>query len=217
MSFIDTFKFWNTSENVAYFKSKPADPRVEKRLSLSLEGIRHTPVALDLGCGGGRHTELLVRMGFHTHAVDLNPGMLRCTKERVGAQNLKSLRRASIKKLPFRSSFFDAVVTTGVLHQAKSFAEYEQAVNELSRVLKPRGIVCLNIFTAKTLDTSYIKEKKAFAYKTKEGLDMTLLSKEMFYELMSWYGLILETEISEDVVQENTGERSVLRCNFIKE
>ncbi|CAN5751778.1 hypothetical protein BH11PAT2_BH11PAT2_01750 [soil metagenome] len=216
MSLIDTIKFWNTSLNVEYFKNKPADPRVDKRLSLFLEGIDYTPVALDLGCGGGRHTQLLVTMGFDTHAVDLNPGMLRCTRQRVGAKNLKSLKRASIKKLPFRDAFFDAVVTTGVLHQAKSFTEYEQAVLELSRVLKPGGIVCLNIFTSKMLDATYLKEKNAFVYKTKEGLDMTLLSKETFYGLMAWYGLILETELSEDVVQENTGERSVLRCNFIK-
>lgn len=217
MSFIKTFRFWNSDDNVRYFKNKPADPRVEKRLRELKESAGHELTALDLGCGGGRHTELLITLGFATHAVDVNPAMLRCVKNRVGSQNLKSLKRASIIKLPFHDSYFDVVVTTGVLHQAKNIAEYEQAISELSRVLKTEGVVCLNIFTSAKIDPTYKKMNKAFAYQTKEGLDMTLLYKDFFYQLMCWYGLRLEQEISEDVVQENTGERSVLRCNFIKE
>ena len=216
MSFIKTFHFWNSDENVQYFKDKPADPRIEKRLLELKQKNGDKLVALDMGCGGGRHTELLIKLGFSTHIIDLNPQMLRCTKERVGAENIKTVKRASITKLPFSDSIFDVVVTTGVLHQAKNITEYQVAVSELSRVLKKDAVVCLNIFTSTKLDQTYTKNKDAFAYQTKEGLEMTLLSKQIFYELMSWYGLKLEQEISEDFVKENTGERSVLRCNFIK-
>ncbi|NCS31867.1 hypothetical protein CO026_00630 [Candidatus Kaiserbacteria bacterium CG_4_9_14_0_2_um_filter_41_32] len=216
MSYIKTFQFWNSDKNVHYFKDKPADPRIEKRLLELKQKSSANLVALDLGCGGGRHTELLIKLGFSTHVIDLNPQMLSCTKNRVGAKNLKALKRASITKLPFFDNIFDAVVTTGVLHQAKNIAEYQVVISELSRVLKGGGLVCLNIFTSTKLDSTYKKNKDAFSFQTKEGLDMTLLSKEVFYEMMSWYGLKLEQEISEDFVQENTGERSVLRCNFIK-
>jgi ubiquinone/menaquinone biosynthesis C-methylase UbiE len=216
MSFIKTFQFWNSNKNIQYFREKPADHRIEKRLLELKQKSGASLVALDLGCGGGRHTELLIKLGFSTHAIDLNPLMLKCTKNRVGVKSLKTLKRASITKLPFSDNIFDAVVTTGVLHQAKNIIEYQVAISELSRVLKGGGIICLNIFTSTKLDSTYRRNKDAFSYQTKEGLDMTLLSKELFYEMMAWYGLKLEQEISEDFVQENTGQRSVLRCNFIK-
>ncbi len=218
MSWFKTKYFWNSQQNVNYFSQKPADPRIVKRLEnlLSDSIINNKMSALDLGCGGGRHTEMLLKMGFETSVMDLNPQMIRATVKRVGKKNLHSVKRGSIVKLPFKDEAFDVVVTTGVLHQAKNIYEYQTAVNELSRVLKPNGIVCLNIFTSTLLDETYTRLPAAFAYQTKECLDMTLLSKTTFYELMEWYSLALEEELSEDSVEENTGKRSVLRCNFVK-
>lgn len=218
MSWLKTKYFWNNSQNVNYFSQKPADQRIVKRLENFLSNNKSDKKlsALDLGCGGGRHTEMLFKMGFETSAMDLNPQMLRATLKRVGKKNLQSVKRGSIVKLPFRDKSFDVVVTTGVLHQAKNIYEYQAAIKELSRVLKPQGIVCLNIFTSALLDDTYMRLSDAFVYQTKEGLDMTLLSKATFYELMEWYDLALEEELSEDSVDENTGKRSVLRCNFVK-
>jgi ubiquinone/menaquinone biosynthesis C-methylase UbiE len=219
MNWFKTRSFWNNSQNVNYFSKKPADPRIVKRLESSLiaNNLKDRQLsALDLGCGGGRHAELLVKMGFQTSVMDLNPQMLLATVKRVGKKNLQAIKRGSIVNLPFASETFDVVITTGVLHQAKNVNEYEAAIKELSRVMKPNGLVCLNIFTSLVLDESYLRLSDAFVFQTKEGLEMTLLSKTTFYELMLWYGLVLEEELSEDVVEENTGKRSVLRCNFVK-
>ena len=219
MSLIKTWWFWNKAENVAYFRDKAADFRVKDRLQKLLNSNRDSDIplnALDLGCGGGRHTELLTKLGFKTSIFDLNIQMLRCTRNRVGKLALQSIKRGTIVKLPYESASFDVVVTTGVLHQAKNFQDYQRAVSELSRILKPGGVICLNIFTSLAVDETYIKLTDAFAYRTKEGLDMTLLSKESFFELMQWYDLTLEEEMGEDIVNENTGKRSVLRCNFVK-
>lgn len=218
MSWTRTLFFWNNNKNIEYFANKPSDPRVKKRLEqlvLQRRGADEFS-ALDLGCGGGRHTELLVGLGFMTSVVDLNWRMLHATVKRIGRSKLVSVKQASITKLPYKDASFDAIVTTGVLHQTKNFQEYQVAVSELSRTLKSGGLICLNIFTSLSLDDSYTKLSDAFAYRTKEGLDMTLLSKSTFYELMDWYDLNLEEELSEDIVEENTGMRSVLRCSFIK-
>lgn len=218
MSWTNTLYFWNNKKSIEYFAAKPPDPRVKKRLELFVRQKKDMVElsALDLGCGGGRHTELLVGLGFKTSIVDLNWRMLRSTVSRVGRSKLASVKWASITRLPHKDGVFDVIVTTGVLHQAKNFQEYQIAISELSRTLKSGGVICLNIFTSFELDKSYTKLSDAFAYRTKEGLDMTLLSKTTFYELMGWYGLTLEEELSEDTVEENTGTRSVLRCNFIK-
>lgn len=218
MNWLQTFNFWNSPKNVSYFRDKPADFRIRGRLERLLgESVTNNGLtALDLGCGGGRHTEMLLDMGFKTSILDLNPQMLRCTIKRVGRSRLASVAKGSITRLPFKDQAFDVVVTTGVLHQARSLHEYELAIGELARTVKAGGVVCLNIFTSSILDETYIRLPQAFVYQTKEGLDMSLLPKSTFYELMNWYGLALEEEVSEDVVDENTGKRSVLRCNFMK-
>ncbi len=216
MRIFKTFFFWNNHNIVGYFRDKPADYRIRERLEKLDHSERKTMKALDLGCGGGRHTELLVELGFQTHIIDPNPKMLYTTTKRVGSGALKSVRRGVMTKLPYLDNTFDVVITTGVLHQAHSISEYELAIHELSRIVKKSGIVCLNIFTSKVIDESMKKTNRMFAYQTKEGLSMTLLDKRCFYEMMAWGGFSLENEIAEDVVSENTGPRSVLRCNFIK-
>lgn len=213
-------KFWNDDKIVEYFESKPADPKIVNKLSQVKNASELS--ALDLGCGGGRHTEMLCNMGFETYACDINPAMIAATKKRV--QNYiptnemeKRIKEGTILHIPFNDNFFDVVVTTGVLHQAATLDQYESALKELSRVTKTGAIVCLNIFTNKELDPTYeAVAGEEYSYVTKEGLPMTLLPQELFYKMMAQNNFTLEEELSEDVKQENTGVRVVLRCNFIK-
>lgn len=218
MTWFKTKLFWNKHAHVTYFRDKPADPRIERRLKqfISVALDKNNIKALDLGCGGGRHTMLLLELGFKTSIVDLHRAMLRATVSRARKYKLSGIKRATMTNVPFRDESFEVVVATGVLHQARNLAEYDSAVREVSRVLKPGGLLCLNVFSSKTLDPSYFKLKDAFAYQTKEGLAMTLLSKDTFMELMSWHGLALDEDLGEDTVEENTGRRSVLRCSFTK-
>lgn len=211
------FVFWNNLNTVEYFKKKPHDHRVEKKLS-EIKNSKEMN-ALDLGCGGGRHTELLCKKDFFVYSVDINPEMIKATKKRVKKikNQPKFIGKGSILNIPFCSDFFDVIIATGVLHQGKGLIEYELAIRELSRVIKENGVICLNVFTNKILDETYVKKgDDEFSYITKEGLPMCLLDKNTFYKLMKKYNLILTEELSEDIKQESTGPRAVLRCNFKK-
>lgn len=53
-----------------------------------------------------------------------------------------------------------------------------------------------------------------FTVRTKEGLLMTLLPKELFYEIMAENGFSIEEEYCEETKLENTGPRTVLRARF---
>lgn len=214
------YKFWNNNSNVAYFKGKSADPLIIKYLERYSGEDASRMNVLDLGCGGGRHTELFVIKGFKTWAVDINPVMLGTTKARVESLdtiNLPYAKEGSITSIPSQDSFFDIVITTGVLHQARSQDEYRQSIKELSRVCKDGAIILLNIFTNRDLDPTYtFLDDEHTVVQTKEGLLMTLLPKELFYSMMSDAELVLEEEYIEEVKQENTGPRTVLRARFIK-
>ncbi len=212
--------FWNDQEIVQYFSDKPADLRVASRLMRLKKklGLK----ALDLGCGSGRHTQLLLALSFSTYACDVNSAMIEATRKRIEhLLSPKLIKRnivfGSITCIPFPSNFFDLVVTTGVLHQAASLEEYKHAIKELSRVTKLKAVLCLNIFTNKVMDDTYRKVKgEKYTVITKEGLFMTLLPKELFIQMMYEQGFRLEEELAEDIKQENTGPRAVFRANFIK-
>lgn len=213
----NAYAFWNDLSNVAYFSKKPADWRIVDRLDIFSSQQCRQLIALDLGCGGGRHTEMLCKKSFRTFAVDINPKMLEATRKRTeNLENRPVVSEGTILNIPFPEGYFDIVVTTGVLHQAENLAQYEEVIKELSRVCKDECIVCLNIFTNKIIDNTYTKVSDGYSYVTKEGLPMCLLSTELFYSIMLKNGFTLEKQYSEDIVQENTGQRAVLRCDFIK-
>lgn len=213
--------FWNNKDIVSYFNSKPPDPRIKERL-LKMDR-RVSKKALDIGCGAGRHTELLCQLGFITYACDINSEMIKATQLRVknyysDADRPKYILFGDMSNLPFNKDFFDLIISTGVLHQAHSFQEYELAIKELSRVLKRGGEIALNVFTNKVIDSTFKTiTGEQYTVLTKEGLHMTLLPKKLFYELMRNNHLLLKEELSEDIKKENTGIRAVLRANFIKE
>lgn len=210
-----TFAFWNTPKTTEYFKNKEADARLVDFIA-ELGGQSGQRV-LDLGCGGGRHSEFFVKHGFDTSAIDINPSMLETTEKRVAklGKNI-DLREGSILDIPYGDDEFDIVLTTGVLHQAQNLKQYTKAIRELSRVTKPGGHIFLNIFTNNVWDHSYTQLESEFAVRTKEGLLMTLLPKQLFVELMTKAGLTLHTDYGEDIKQENTGPRAVYRAVFIK-
>lgn len=209
--------FWNDSDIVNYFALKPADPLITKRLE---QTTLHTGAsALDLGCGGGRHSELLAQFGYETVSVDVNPAMIAHTQHRLARQSLVGhCAMMSISGLGFASGTFDIVVSTGVLHQAKSDAEYNKAISEVSRVLKPGGLFLMNVFTNATWDETYRvpNAHEPNTVLTAEDLWMTLISKESLYARAMNNGLLLEEELGEIVRRENTGPRSVLKAHFIK-
>lgn len=209
--------FWNDDATVAYFESKPPDPRIVNFIDTYFSDTTGAQ-ALDLGCGGGRHSELLASQGFRLSSVDVNPAMIATTKARLRSKGLEgSVGYGNILSLPYSDSTFDVVVTTGVLHQAKDGHEYDVAIGELARVIRVGGYVLLNIFTDGVWDETYARsETDPAAVITHEGLPMTLLSSADFNDRMRAHDLLCVEEFGEDIKQENTGPRAVYRAHYQK-
>lgn len=208
--------FWNNSEMVSHFALKKPDQNVSEKLSKIPNCSQKK--AIDLGCGGGRHTELLFTLGFDVYACDVNPEMIKSTIARMKNKfpsYTEKIVFGDVVSPPFTNNYFDVIVSTGVLHQVKSLKDYEKAIFNLSRLIKPGGIACLHIFTNKTVDPS-LTEISPNVFVTKEQVWMTMISKEHFYLLMKKNGFELEEEISEITKNVNTGPRSILKANFIK-
>jgi len=100
---------------------------------------------LDLACGAGRHVAALARDGACVVGLDLSRALLHAARRRGAGR----LVRGDMRRLPFRSGSFDAVLNlfTSFGYFA-SDAEHEVVLSEVARVLRPRGRFVLDFLNA---------------------------------------------------------------------
>jgi SAM-dependent methyltransferase len=96
-------------------------------------------LALDAGCGVGRHLIPLTGQGFQVVGVDLEAPVLQVLKARLAAAGLRApLLRADLRGLPFSPGRFDLVLSINVINHGDT-ATFRDFCRELHRVLAPGG------------------------------------------------------------------------------
>jgi ubiquinone/menaquinone biosynthesis C-methylase UbiE len=105
---------------------------------------------LDLGCGEGRHVIAMynaadvVAVGVDLSFKDLSTAGSKFVEFAEPGNSGKSfcLANASALKLPFADCSFDKVICSEVLEH---IPDYEGALREIERVLKPGGLFCASV------------------------------------------------------------------------
>ena len=213
--------FWNDIKNIEWFRKQPVSLYWFDFFK-EIKGAEKLRI-LDLGCGGGRNSEMIYKLKFDFYACDNYVGMVNETKERLSSLGLDRdvidtrISLCQMDKLPYESSFFDYIISHGVYHNAFNEDEYVEAIKESSRVLKKGGILCYNIFTSKDLcqDMKLAKVNDTL-YTTIDSLPMVLFSKKQFLKIAkksNLYPLSIPVEYMSTVT---TGTRSVMRGFLIK-
>jgi len=120
---------------------------------------------LEVGCGNGTYSKLLIHEAKHLTATDFSDEMVAATEKRLkGVENI-SVEKANCFSLAYPDSSFDTVFMANLLH---IIPEPEKAIAEGKRVLKTNGRLIVISFTT-------------------EG--MTFFSKlEMVYRYLKTYG-----------------------------
>ena len=114
-------------------------------------GIKQGMTVLDLGCGSGAFIPFVARVVGEwgkVYAVDIQPAMLQQLKHKLakaGNQDIKNIepKQASAYDLPFEDGSIDLVYMVTVLQE---IPDRSRALREISRVLKPGGILAVTEF-----------------------------------------------------------------------
>ncbi len=109
----------------------------------------HFSSVLDLGCGMGRHSLLFAQHGFQVTAIDISESGLKKLSESAIKMNISiSTVQTDVKDLPLRNESFDAVLAYHSIYHLDSDG-IDRAIDEVHRVLKPKGEAFLT-FTSKS-------------------------------------------------------------------
>lgn len=160
---------------------------------------------LDLGCGEGRLSRDLKRLGHDVVAVDASPALVTAAHE---ADPKLETHLSDAAKLPFDESSFDLVIAFMSLQDIDDF---EGAIRETARVLRAGGRFCLAIvhplnsagkfdgdeadspftITGSYLDRSYYADNVV-----RDGLEIDFVSAhrplEAYTEAIAEAGLLIE-------------------------
>lgn len=107
--------------------------------------LRTRQPCLEIGVGTGLIALPLHDSGVRMVGLDLSAAMLRKLAEKSGGRPAFPVVRGDATRLPFRDAMFGGAIARHVLHL---IPRWQDAVGELVRVVRPGGVLLLNIGTA---------------------------------------------------------------------
>jgi 2-polyprenyl-3-methyl-5-hydroxy-6-metoxy-1,4-benzoquinol methylase len=153
-------KHYRTNDNEAFFE------RAYDFIIRELNAPAGSTI-LDAGCGSCAHSLRLARRGFQVVAVDFSASALEMARQHVASKGMAPkihLQRESLLRLTFPDHSFSFGLCWGVLMH---IPDVEKAVSELSRVIKPEGMLVVSEGNAHSFDAYVIHSLKRLMRKEK--------------------------------------------------
>jgi 2-polyprenyl-3-methyl-5-hydroxy-6-metoxy-1,4-benzoquinol methylase/uncharacterized membrane protein YbhN (UPF0104 family) len=133
---------------------------------------------LDVGCGQGWYIGRMREMGFDVTGIDASAGQVALAGQNLGDAAL--VRAGSALEIPAPDGSFDFVYTINVLHHLASIDEQRRAFRELTRVLRPDGLLFVHeINTTNVLFRFYMGYVFPSVNCIDEGVERWLLPRRL--------------------------------------
>lgn len=142
------------------YRSNPLQDRLYARLLDRILGHLQPDAEalfLDAGCGVGYHALAIAQRGYCCVGVDISETILRQAAGnacQAGLDARVSFRAEALENLSFADGTFDVVHCRGVLMH---IPEWEKALRQLCRVLKPGGKIVILESNASALETCLVR------------------------------------------------------------
>jgi tRNA (uracil-5-)-methyltransferase TRM9 len=105
-------------------------------------------LALDLGCGNGRHAELLAEQAGRIVGVDASRGLLDTARQRAADRGFDlDLVQADAARIPLRPDCVDVAVYVATLHHLGSRDQRVASLSDLARVLTDDGRALVSVWS----------------------------------------------------------------------
>ncbi|MCI0463523.1 MAG: class I SAM-dependent methyltransferase [Gemmataceae bacterium] len=112
---------------------------------------------LDAGCGVGYHTLAIARRGYRCAGIDISESILEQAERNLACAGLAcrvSFRSESLEDLSFAEDTFDVIHCRGVLMH---IPDWERALAQLCRVLKPGGKIVVLESNTDAVETALVR------------------------------------------------------------
>lgn len=142
---------------------------------------------LDAGCGTGG---MMARLGrWQADGIDVSERAVELCHQR----GIRQVRCGSVQDLPWEAEIFDAVISLDVLYHSQ--VDEEVALHEMLRVLKPGGILVLNLPAFDCLrgshDVAVCGVRRYKACHVRQWLESHSLEAKMIHYWNAWLFLPL--------------------------
>jgi tellurite methyltransferase len=163
-----------------------------------LPGMR----VLDAGCGGGRNLVYLLQSGFEVYGCDSDPqavescqALVRSLAPQMSAENI---RLEPVEHLSFESGYFDAVLSSAVLHFARDEQHFLSMLREMWRVVRSGGIFFCRLASSVALQHQHVSGRR---FLSPDGIERFLVDESFLTELTRSFGAELLDPIKTTVIQ----------------
>jgi SAM-dependent methyltransferase len=165
--------------------TSPARRKRARRQMLDAIDWRGDERVLDVGCGNGfLLVDVAKRLSTGTatgidvwkaEAGEQSADVARRNAQLEGVADRVDIRDADARQLPFANQTFDVIVSSLMLHHAGDSGDRHRVLDEMVRVLKPRGtIVLYDALPLIAAAANYLRTKGALKVTRSGGLMPTL-------------------------------------------
>lgn len=192
--------FWQKDDTGEQFRNRAPSKYITDEIDkLNVSGKK----CIDIGCGGGRYSNYLVKKDGIVLAIDKYPEMF-------GEENNKRINfvEASMDKIPVRNDSYFLVLSIGVIHNSVTIDEYINSLKEIFRILGNGGYVLISTFTNDVItnDLTCIGDN---IYNIDGRMPMVLMSKEQIEKLINDIGFKIIKVVDEHITDVGIGKRNV--------
>ena len=143
-------------------------------------------VLLDAGCGSGRNMHWFLKNRFEMYGIDSDASSIKELIEQNTSLPPGRFRVNAVEDLSFEDHFFDGIISSAVLHFAKTTGHFFEMMDEMYRVLKPGG----NLFIRMTSDIGIENRVRVLengVYLIPDGSTRFLLTRSLLGQVMKKY------------------------------